>query len=218
MNEGAVRDAVSDMPALLRALLVERFAASGLAYHNATHIAHMLDGLERWFSAGLDERDRRILRYAIWLHDAFYEVDARDNERRSADIGLALLRWPEDELSDLETCIMATKGHVAEAPLAAILVDLDLAILAAEREAYRRYALAIRQEYGRYPDDAYRAGRVRVLQHLAQARLLQRLSGAMGLAEDVLEERARANMAWEIERLSSAAATVETALNDMSRP
>jgi len=34
----------------------------------------------------------------------------------------------------------------------------------------------------------------------------------MGLAETALETRARANMAWEIDRLSSDATTVEAAL------
>ena len=212
MNAEQVREAVRDMPPLLRALLVERFARSNLAYHNAHHIAHMLDGLDRWFAAGLDRRERRILRYAIWLHDAFYDVDATDNERRSADIGLALLRWPEEELSELEACIMATKGHVAEGRLPMLLVDLDLSILAAERDSYRRYALAIRDEYRRFPDAVYRAGRVRVLGGLTKARLLRHLSEAMGLAEDALETRARANMTWEIERLSGAAALVELAL------
>jgi predicted metal-dependent HD superfamily phosphohydrolase len=212
MNAEQVRAAVDDMPALLRAVVIERFAASDLAYHNAAHIAHMLDGLDRWFAAELTPRDDRILRYAIWLHDLFYDVEAPDNERRSADIGLALLRWPEDERQALEACIMATKGHVAEGRLPALLVDLDLSILAAERDAYRRYALAIRDEYRRFPDAAYRAGRIRVLTGLKEAPLLARLSRAMGLAETALETRARANMAWEIDRLSSDATTVEAAL------
>jgi len=212
MDAAQVRAAVDDMPALLRAVVVERFATSDLAYHNATHIAHMLDGLERWFAAELPPRDDRILRYAIWLHDLFYDVEAPDNERRSADIGLALLRWPEDERRELEACIMATKGHASGDGLPAMLVDLDLAILSEERERYRRYALAIRDEYRRFPDAAYRAGRIRVLTALTEVPLLARLSRAMGLSEKALEDRARANMAWEIERLSSEAATVEAAL------
>ncbi|WP_343519176.1 hypothetical protein [Sphingomonas sp.] len=214
MNALEVRAAVSDMPPLLRAVVIERFAASDLAYHNASHIAHMLDGLDRWFAAELTARDERILRYAIWLHDLFYDVEASDNERRSADIGLALLRWPEDELRELEACIMATKGHAAGDRLPALLVDLDLSILAAEREGYRRYALAIRDEYRRYPDATYRAGRVRILGALKEAPLLARLSRAMGLTETALEAQARANLEWEIARLSSAAATVEEALAD----
>ena len=212
MDAAQVRAAVEDMPPLLRALVVERFTATDLAYHNATHIAHMLEGLDRWFAAGLSPRDARVLRYAIWLHDLFYDVEAPDNERRSADIGLALLRWPEDELRDLEACIMATKGHDVGDGLPALTVDLDLSILAEDRERYRRYALAIRDEYRRFPDAAYRAGRIRVLTALKEVPLLARLSRAMGLPEATLEARARGNMAGEIERLSSGAATVEVAL------
>lgn len=206
---------VDDMPPLLRALLVERFADSPLAYHNFTHIAAMLDGLADF--AGLSERDARVLRYAIWLHDAFYDVAAKDNERRSADIGLALLQWPADELRDLETCIMATKGHATGHPLAQILVDLDLMILAGAREDYRRYARAIRDEYRVHPDAAYRAGRIGVLDKLCAVPLLRRLSAARGLAEDALEARARANMRWEQKRLASDAASVEEALAEAER-
>jgi len=154
----------------------------------------------------------RILSYAIWLHDLFYDVKAPDNERRSADIGLALLQWPEDEMRDLELCVMATKGHATDHPLARILVDLDLSILAAAREGYRRYALAVRDEYRLYPDEAYRQGRIRVLDHLCEAPLLRLVSLAKGLAEDELGQRACANMRWEQERLRDSDGTIEAAL------
>lgn len=202
---------VEYMPSPLRDLLVERFTDSPLAYHNFRHIAAMLDGLAAYFP-GVSERDRRILRYGIWLHDVVYDVKAGDNERRSADVGLAMLAWPADELDDLETCIMATKGHATEHPLAQILVDLDLAILASDRDGYRGYALAIRDEYRIYPDDAYRAGRIRVLDHLCEAPLLRLLSAAKGLPADALEQRARDNMRWEQERLRGPAPDVEAAL------
>lgn len=198
------------MPQPVRELLVERFGDSHLAYHNFRHITAMLDGLA--YFPDLSERDRRILRYGIWFHDVIYDVRAGDNERRSADLALTLLDWPADELADLETCIMATKGHATDQPLAQILVDLDLAILASDRPAYRDYALAIRDEYRVYPDDQYRAGRIRVLDHLCEAPLLRLLSVAMGLPTDALKQRARANMRWEQENLRSPAPDVETAL------
>lgn len=201
---------VADMPPLLRALLVERFGASPLAYHNLSHIEQMLAGLPAF--EPLAERDARVLRYAIWLHDAFYDPQASDNERRSANIGLALLQWPEDELRDFETCVMATKGHATDNPLAQMLVDLDLSILASDRDAYRVYALAIRGEYRIYPDDAYRAGRTKVLDQLCDVPLLRMLSVARGLLEDTLEQHARANMRWEQERLRSDAPSAEAAL------
>jgi predicted metal-dependent HD superfamily phosphohydrolase len=212
MPEVDLQNLIGDMPPLLRALLVERFAASPLAYHNVNHIRHMLGELETCFTADLTERDARILRYAIWLHDVFYDAAASDNERRSADIGLALLQWPEDEMRDLEICVMATKGHATDHPLARILVDLDLSILAAPRDGYRDYALAVRDEYRLYPDDAYRAGRIRVLDHLCEAPLLRLLSRARGLAEGELGQRACANMRWEQARLRDSDGTIEAAL------
>lgn len=211
MTMHPVSQLVGDMPQSAREMLVERFARSPLAYHNFRHIAAMLDGLAAYFP-DLSERDRRVLRYGIWFHDVVYDVQAADNERRSADLCLTLLDWSADELADLETCIMATKGHATRHPLAQILVDLDLAILASDRQAYRGYALAIRDEYRVYPDDQYRAGRIRVLDHLCDAPLLRLLSAAKGLAADALEQRARANMRWEQERLRSGASDVETAL------
>lgn len=199
------------MPPLLRALLVERFGASPLAYHNLSHIRHMLDEMDAVFAGSLSARDARIARYAIWLHDVFYDPTASDNERRSADIGLALLQWPEDEMRDYETCVMATRGHATDHSLARVVVDLDLSILASGRDAYRGYALAIRDEYSMHPEEAYRAGRIRVLDHLCEAPLLRLLSVARGMAADALELTARANMRWEQERLRSGG-PIETAL------
>lgn len=212
MSADTVAALTADMPPLLRALLIERFGESPLAYHNLGHIRHMLDGLDRWFAADLSARDQRVLRHAIWLHDAFYDVTAKDNERRSADIGLALLQWPEDEIRDFEACVMATAGHRTDHALAQVLVDLDLAILAGERDAYRGYALAIRDEYRRYPDAAYRAGRIKVLGALCEAPLLRILSIARKLPETALEDRAHANMRWEAERLAMGEGPIEAAL------
>lgn len=209
MSANVAQARTGDMPPLLRALLVERFGASSLAYHNLGHILRMLEGLETVFADALNDRDLRILRYAIWLHDAFYDPMAKDNERRSADLGLALLQWPEDEMRDLECCVMATKGHATDHPLARILVDLDLSILAADRPDYRRYALAIRDEYAMHSEDAYRSGRIAVLDGLCSVPLLRRLSEARGLGETGLEGRARANMRWEQARLREGGAIVD---------
>lgn len=214
MSEHYVRNLVADMPPLVRALLVARFTYSALAYHNLDHIRHLLDGLGASFLRDLSERDHRILRYSIWLHDLFYDPLARDNERRSADIGLALLQWPGDEMRDFETCVMATKGHATDHPLARIMVDLDLSILAADRAAYRRYALAIRDEYSMHPEPAYRVGRIAVLDQLCGVPLLQRLSVAQGLDEGALEHRARANMRWEQARLREDGSIAELLARD----
>lgn len=213
MDRSQVQRLVADMPPLLQALLVERFTDSPLAYHNLDHILYMLDLLDRYFKPVLSARDYRILRYIIWCHDLFYSTTAKDNEWRSANLGLSILEWPEDELLDFNLGVMATKGHETEHRLAQIAVDLDLAILAAPRPKYQQYALGIRSEYSHYPDAEYRMGRVnRVLLPFSQATILRVLSAQMGLDVQELEKRARENLLWEMSRLLSDAPSVEEAL------
>ncbi|MFO0823120.1 MAG: hypothetical protein U0792_08360 [Gemmataceae bacterium] len=78
-----------------------------------------------------------------------------------------------------------------------VLLDADLAILAASEERYRRYAADIRKEYGYVPDADYRAGRGAVLKlFLARPRLFQT---AVMFEEG--EARARANLAAELAEL-----------------
>lgn len=63
--------------------------------------------------------------------------------------------------------VLATAGHAAEAPDARLLIDVDLAILGVEPEAYARFEEQIRQEYAWVPDDRFRAGRAEVLRRFA---------------------------------------------------
>jgi predicted metal-dependent HD superfamily phosphohydrolase len=128
-----------------------------------------------------------------------------DNEAASA-------RYASEYLASLGLCrelvakvcryIHATRhgqpaGAIAEADLA-LLLDLDLSILAAEADEYRAYAQAIRREYASVPDGLYRPGRQRVLEgFLARERiyLTPRLAA-------LWEQPARANLAAEIADLA----------------
>ena len=80
----------------------------------------------------------------------------------------------------------------------ALLVDLDLAILAAPAERYAAYAAAIRREYAHVPEDQFRAGRAAVLAgFLARPRLYA--SPALAAR---WEAPARANLAAECAALA----------------
>lgn len=60
--------------------------------------------------------------------------------------------------------ILATRSHHAgDDPERAILLDADLAILAAPWPRFAEYDAQIGAEYAHVPPDAYRAGRRRVL-------------------------------------------------------
>lgn len=102
--------------------------------------------------------------------------------------------------------ILATKTH-QHAPSqpqdVAFLLAADVAVLAAANQEYAAYAQSIREEYAHVSDQDYREGRAHVLrQLLAQERLFP--DGSLfSSAFAGFEERARANMEAELQRLQS---------------
>ncbi len=96
--------------------------------------------------------------------------------------------------------ILLTKAHHAEPDDrdGQVLLDADLAILGAEESRYDEYAAAIRREYAWVPDEAYRTGRRGVLETFLKKPRIYFTDTLFFLRE----ERARKNLAKEIERLS----------------
>jgi predicted metal-dependent HD superfamily phosphohydrolase len=79
----------------------------------------------------------------------------------------------------------------------ALLADADLAVLAAGRGDYDRYAAAVRREYAHVPEDAFRTGRAAVLESLLALPALYRIVPP----RSEWEVRARANLKRELEAL-----------------
>ena len=170
-------------------------------YHTLEHVAALLELLDRH---GDGAQDREALTLAILFHDIVYDPARHDNEPASASLAtdrLTSLAFPRDLTAKVAHFILATRhdqpaAAVGEADLA-LLLDLDLSVLAAAPEAYRAYAQAVRSEYAFVPDQLYRPGRRRVLQgFLARERiyLTEQLRG-------LWEEPARTNLAAEIAEL-----------------
>jgi len=180
--------------------LVAAHAGPGRYYHTLEHVGEVLrvaDRLARF--AG----DPPAVLLAAWFHDAVYDPTRRDNEvesRRVAADELTAVGLPPGVVAHVGDMILATVHGTADAPVdsdTAVLLDADLAILAAAGPRYRRYAADIRAEYAHVPDDAYRTGRAAVLEHfLARPRVYR---------TDVMfadgEAAARQNLAAEIAAL-----------------
>lgn len=169
-------------------------------YHTRRHIEDCLALLSE--VGGLGERERQILEWAIWWHDAVYDPRRADNEERSAERAaeaLAAAGADPDDIAEVARLIGLTKGHRAapEDRLGALMVSIDLAILGAAPAAYDAYAAAIRAEYAHVPDAAFRQGRRGVLQGLLAGGALFPCAGL----RDRFEAAARANIARELAAL-----------------
>jgi predicted metal-dependent HD superfamily phosphohydrolase len=164
-------------------------------YHNLDHVAAVLRTVDDLADLAFD---LVAVRLAVWFHDAIYDSRAAGNEDRSAALAEERLRsWGlGDRAGEVARLVRLTRTHQAADVDADghVLLDADLAILAAPPDDYDRYARAIRQEYAWVPDDAYREGRAKVLKgFLRRGRLFftQRMV-------DRAESAARANLAREI--------------------
>jgi predicted metal-dependent HD superfamily phosphohydrolase len=133
-------------------------------YHNTHHVAECFRELDpvRQTCARPLEVDAALL-----FHDYLYDPTRHDNEDRSADEAASALRalgWTTPAAQAVRELIRATK-HASEPATAdaAIVADVDLAILGKAQAEFEAYERAVRREYEHVPEPAYRAGRATVL-------------------------------------------------------
>ncbi|MDX8522328.1 HD domain-containing protein [Mesorhizobium dulcispinae] len=161
-NEPLINEALkSELSALYR--------AEGRHYHNLAHIETMLALAEEYRS---QLHDPDAVEATIWFHDAIYDSRAKDNEAKSADLAAEKLsgRISPERLARVAAMINATATHQLP-PLddekaatdAAFVLDMDLAILGAEPDAFDACEKAVRREYGWVEEPMWRAGRAAVL-------------------------------------------------------
>lgn len=182
--------------------LIKAYTEPGRHYHTLEHLVTLFGLLDEH---GGDVDDRDAIELVIFFHDAVYDPARSDNEAASAALagqGLTPLGLPVGLIAKVEQYILATQhsadeaAEIEDADLA-LLLDLDLAILAQDAPAYADYVQAIRKEYAHLSDEAYRAGRRRVLQgFLDRARIYR-----IGRLHAMWDVKARANLAAEIEAL-----------------
>jgi predicted metal-dependent HD superfamily phosphohydrolase len=181
--------------------LVARWRAPERRYHDAEHLAEVLDGVDALAAFACDVA---AVRLAAWFHDAVYEGRPGDDEQRSADLAeqvLTALGVPVERIAEVRRLVLLTAGH-DPAPGdddGAVLSDADLAILASDPERYGRYVRAVRAEYPQVPEALFRAGRAAVLRALDAAPQLYRTPPA----RERWEGAARANLAAELTTLET---------------
>lgn len=174
-------------------------AYKGRAYHNLNHLEEMLGHLPS-LSTSTAPATEPIFGIALVYHDIVYRAGRKDNEARSADQAVAFLQKvgvEEDDQARCKKLIMATKTHQAKTEEEALLVDLDLAVLARKPEDYDEYTLAIRKEFSLFPNFLYQPGRKKALLHFLDKPHIYH--GA--IARSKWEAAARVNLERELSRL-----------------
>lgn len=146
-----------------------RRAYAGRPYHNLDHLAEMIGYLH----VTPPPHDPQMFAAALLYHDIVYKPTRIDNEARSArSVGKALQETPSVNAERIERCrrlVMATKRHLpspTDDGDEALLIDLDLAVLARQPAAYDRYTDAVRQEFWMLPFFVFRKGRNKVITEL----------------------------------------------------
>ncbi|MBN1175839.1 hypothetical protein JXA48_04305 [Candidatus Woesearchaeota archaeon] len=129
-------------------IILEHHQKPHRAYHNITHVSHMLDGLNN--SEDIAE-DKTAIKIAIWFHDAIYDPTKKDNEEKSAELAYnqcidnGIL---EEESQKIKKLILATKHSTTpQTNDEKIIADLDLVVLGLDLKTFKIYSEALRKEY-----------------------------------------------------------------------
>lgn len=193
---------MDDSAERLRARLARRYAEPHRRYHDLRHLHEVLQTVDELADAA---DDVEAVRWAAWFHDAVYDVHRDDNEQRSADLAvhdLTDLGCDRALVTEVARLVRLTATHRPEEGDAngAVLCDADLRILATDPWRHAEYVVDVRHEYAHVPDARFRAGRAGVLRALLSADRLYRTERA----HSRWEQRARANLAAELQQLESA--------------
>ncbi len=178
-------------------MIVTMYANPPRAYHNLDHIGDCLtfyDGVR--MLAG----DRDEIEFALWMHDSIYFPMRSDNETRSIDAAgmvAALLGCPPAFVGRVRELIAVTQHD--EPPFDAdsgIMADVDLSVLGGTEEAYERYRLSIRAEFGEVRDELFNEGRRAFLERMLDREYIY----STLFVREAIEDRARENLERELGR------------------
>lgn len=180
--------------------LLARHREKHRRYHTAAHVAWVIRHVDELASVEpVDHLDEVIA--AAFYHDAVYEPTYPANERASARLArrdLASIGWDADAVERVASMIEATEhgatgagGVIGDT---AVLLDADLAVLAADPAGYSTYVTGVRAEYRHVIDDEWRTGRAAVLHEFLDRPTIY----STPTARDRWETRARANLTAEL--------------------
>lgn len=178
--------------------LRESYSEPHRKYHTMRHLQECFMHLESVRSLAEHAGEVEL---ALWFHDAIYNTRRKDNEERSAEWARESARAAglvEDQASRIYQLVMATMHNAVPVRKdAAVLVDIDLAILGADEARFDEYEVQVREEYSWVPGSLYRGGRRKILQEFVTRESIY----STEYFRVECEARARRNIARSLARL-----------------
>ncbi len=180
--------------------LVRSYTEPHRYYHTIDHInacLHHFDGVKPLTQTPV------ALEIALWFHDAVYQTQSHQNEQDSAAWAVHFLQQAgvaQDQCHQVHHLIMATADHVLHDDLdTALMVDIDLAILGQDAQAFANFETHIRQEYAWIPVAEYCQRRSEILETFLQRSHVYQTAYFQERYDDV----ARSNLQTAISRLQA---------------
>ncbi|MET0681782.1 MAG: hypothetical protein ABWZ29_00405 [Casimicrobiaceae bacterium] len=149
--------------------LRSRYEAPFRRFHNLGHIGDCLRLCDE-VAALLEDRD--AVEFALWFHDAVYDIGAATNELRSAELFLTVSGGAPFMFRH-RVCdhILATRHlDTVQENDRRFIVDIDLSGFGAPWEEFMRNGALLRDESADVPDVKYHCGQVAFLSRLHKRR------------------------------------------------
>ncbi len=171
--------------------LIIKYSEKHRKYHNLNHIEYCLSHFDR-VKHLLENED--LVEIAIWYHDIIYETSSKTNEEDSAILAnddLTGLGLKDSYVDKVYEMIIATKHDVVVSDKdTKYLIDIDLAILGADKEVFLEYEKNIRKEYKWVPFFMYKKKRFEVLSSFLDKKFIYNTDSF----REKFELKARANL------------------------
>jgi predicted metal-dependent HD superfamily phosphohydrolase len=179
--------------------LTTRYSEPQRHYHTRAHVEALLAFADEYAESITDQK---ALGFAIWFHDAVYDVRRNDNEEASAELARSTMKRLGGESSLIErvvSMVLSTKMHqpTPDDFDTQLFLDFDLSILGSDAATYDLYAAAIRKEYSIVPSFLFKRERKKILSRFLERPQLY----FTGVMRDRFERGARENLRREIARL-----------------
>lgn len=138
-------------------------------YHTLAHLENLIAQLSIYKT---QIADWNCMLFAVFYHDAVYNVMKKNNEEKSAELAQKRMRSIAVPPHIIERCkqhILATKAHTQSADADTnLFTDADLSVLGMDWDIYLNYCKEVRKEYSFFPDMLYNPGRRKALTHFLE--------------------------------------------------